>query len=113
MIIVRSTGSPFSISTASKRPSGVIQYGDPEIYTNLSLIIPPPYAKNKQPFNYTGCFLSVKRPVSSAAGNRRYISMIGGMNAADVSVSHGKRTHVSWLTSVMKVSTRGRPSGFA
>ena len=29
------------------------------------------------------------------------------------SVSHGNRIQVSWLTSVMKVSTIGRPSGLA
>ena len=29
------------------------------------------------------------------------------------SVSQGKRIQVSWLTSVMKVSTRGRPAGLA
>lgn len=113
IIMVRSTGSPFSISTASKRPSGVIQYGMPEMYTNLSLIIPPPFTKSKQPVNYTGCLSSVKFSMAGARSKSRYISIMGGMNAADVSVSHGKSTHVSWLTSVMKVSTRGRPSGLA
>ena len=68
MIMARSTGSPFSILTASKRPSGVIQYGMPEMYTNLSLIIPPPFTKSKQPVDYTGCFSSVKSIISGARG---------------------------------------------
>ena len=36
---------------------------------------------------------------------------IGWMNCG--SMSQGKRIQVSWLTSVMKVSTRGRPAGLA
>ena len=36
---------------------------------------------------------------------------IGAMNCA--SVSQGNRIQVSWLTSVMKVSTSGRPFGLA
>jgi hypothetical protein len=113
MIMVRSTGSPFSILTASKRPSGVIQYGMPEMYTNLSLIISPPFTKSKQPVDYTGCLPSVKSLLPVNDGKNCYMSAMGGINAADVSVSQGKSTHVSWLTSVTNVSTRGLPSGFA
>ena len=36
---------------------------------------------------------------------------IGGANCR--SMSQGKRIQVSWLTSVMKVSTSGRPAGLA
>jgi hypothetical protein len=51
-----------------------------------------------------------------ASGRRKrndvayFCSAIGGINWD--SVSHGKRIQVSWLTSVTKVSTCGRPSGF-
>ena len=44
-------------------------------------------------------------------GIMRYAPRIGGWNASPV--SHGKWIHVSCDTSVMKVSTMGRPFGLA
>ena len=51
--------------------------------------------------------------VSRVSGYWSFISAIGGMNAVCGAVSQGKSTQVSWLTSVTKVSTSGRPSGLA
>ena len=51
--------------------------------------------------------------VAYSRGISRRISAIGGTKSAAVAASHGKSTHVSWLTSVTKLSTSARPAGFA
>ena len=38
------------------------------------------------------------------------MSAMGGTKSAAAAASHGKSTHVSWLTSVTKLSTSARPA---
>ncbi|KAF5053112.1 hypothetical protein DSECCO2_401680 [anaerobic digester metagenome] len=55
-----------------------------------------------------------RRPTAGVDGVTTYPCRFPARGCTNCdSASQGKRIQVSWLTSVMKVSTRGRPAGLA